>query len=110
MVMRCFPVFILLLFLSLSGHAQVSEFAFKTTLTIDIGPNPSYGAVRVSLQNPSYLGSSYVEVLTPKGKLLEQIFIKSMTTELDLRHFADGAYLIRIVTLEGQMSKRIMIL
>lgn len=108
--MKFLSALIILLVLSLSAQAQVSQHPINTDLSIDIGPNPSHGAIQISLQNPSFLGSSYVEVLALNGKVLEQVFIKSMTTQLDLSHCADGAYHIRIITLEGQMSKRIMIL
>ncbi len=102
------------------GETSSPVFNFTTDLIDDIKiidddeiiiyPNPTNGKLHIGFAQPLQ-DKLTIEIISPNGQLVQQIVTDNFTseTELDLKGFSNGVYLIRIVSKDVVLRKKIVL-
>lgn len=79
----------------------------STVFDAQLFPNPTTGNVNISLSNK--VTSIHVIISEISGKKLQELnFSNTQSAQLNLSGYAQGAYLITVVTEEGSVTKQLM--
>ena len=95
--------------LSITANTIVGTQDLNAALPITIGPNPTDGLLNISIDDSSLLHDVVVEVYSLQGQLLQKNGLPTSSTTLDLGTYSVGTYLVRIITPDGQLTKKVLV-
>lgn len=95
--------------LSITAEAVVDATELNPTLPISVSPNPTDGLLFLNLPETMQLRNASAEIIDLHGQLLQRMPLAPTATTLDLSVYPAGTYLLRIITDEGQVSKKIVV-
>lgn len=86
-------------------NAELKENAEKL---IEIFPNPSQGHVCVKLTNFQTFENSFLELFSSNGSLLKKWTISKSKTDIDLKAFKDGVYILKLSSSQTQHIEKLV--
>ncbi|MEO0724567.1 MAG: T9SS type A sorting domain-containing protein [Bacteroidota bacterium] len=95
--------------LSVSAETVVNTTDLNPTLPISVSPNPTSGLLFLNIAETMQLNNATVEVIGLHGRVLQRTELTPNTSTLDLSAYPAGTYLLRIITDQGQVSKKIVL-
>jgi lysophospholipase L1-like esterase len=88
---------------------RINESALSST-AVNVYPNPSSGTVNV-VWNDVSLTDRYIKVYNSIGELMiAQSANVGNRSQLDMSNFAKGTYLIQIITEQGELTKKLLLI
>ena len=72
----------------------------------DVRPNPSSGAIQISL--PDFDGAAVLEVITPLGQVGFRQNLRDARQDVDLSALPSGSYVLRVNTADGRTGTQLL--